>query len=72
MDEIRNRVQGLRYEIEDLRNGDQQQRLSRQSQMSMDSQKQREARVARKDELKQELDEIKQELVKLGRGMKRD
>ena len=72
MDEIRNRVQGLCYEIEDLRNGDQQQRLSRQSQMSWDSQKQREARVARNDEPEQELDEIEQELVKLGRGMKRD
>ena len=40
-----------------------EQRLSRQSQVSWDSQKQHEARVAR-------MDEIKEELVKLGRGMK--
>jgi len=53
----------LRHEIESLRKADQQQRLSRQSQVSWDSQKQHEARVAR-------MDEIKEELVKLGLGMK--
>ena len=63
MEEIRNRIQTLRYEIENLRKADREQRLSRQSQVSWDSQKQHEARVAR-------MDEIKEELVKLGRGMK--
>jgi hypothetical protein len=61
--EIRNRIQTLRDEIENLRKADREQRLSRQSQVSWDTQKQHEARVAR-------LDEIKEELVKLGRGMK--
>jgi hypothetical protein len=63
LEEIRNRIQALRHEIENLRRADQQQRLSRQSQVSWDSQKQHETRVAR-------MDEIKEELVKLGRGMK--
>lgn len=40
---------------------DQEQRLSRQSQVPWDAQKQHEARVAR-------MDEIKKELVKLGGG----
>jgi hypothetical protein len=63
LEEIRNRIQTLRYEIENLRKADRERRLSRQSQVSWDSQKQHEARVAR-------MDEIKEELVKLGRGMK--
>jgi hypothetical protein len=63
LEEIRNRIQALRHEIENLRKADQQQRLSRQSQVSWDSQKQHEDRVGR-------MDEIKQELAKLGRGMK--
>ena len=63
MEEIRNRIQTLRDEIENLRKADREQRLSRQLQVSWDSQKQHEARVAR-------MDEIKEELVKLGRGMK--
>jgi hypothetical protein len=63
LEEIRNRIQTLRYEIENLRKADREQRLRRQSQVSWDSQKQHEARVAR-------MDEIKEELVKLGRGMK--
>jgi hypothetical protein len=63
LEEIRNRIQTLRYEIENLRKADREQRLSRQSQVSWDSQKQHEARVAR-------MDEIKEELVKLGRGVK--
>jgi hypothetical protein len=62
LEEIRNRIQALRHEIENLRKADHQRRLSRQSQV-WDSQKQHEARVAR-------MDEIKEELVKLGRGMK--
>ena len=63
LEEIRNRIQALRHEIENLRNGDQQQRLSRQSQVSWDAQKQHEGRVVR-------MNEIKEELVKLARGMK--
>jgi hypothetical protein len=63
LEEIRNRIQALRHEIENLQKADQQQRLSRRSRVSWDSQKQHEARVAR-------MDEIKEELVKLGRGMK--
>jgi hypothetical protein len=63
LEEIRIRILELRHEIESLRKADQQQRLSRQSQVSWDSQKQHEARVAR-------MDVIKEELVKLGRGMK--
>ena len=63
LEEIRNRIQALRHEIENLRKVDQQQRLSRQSQVSWDSQKQHEDRVGR-------MDEIKQELAKLGHGMK--
>jgi hypothetical protein len=63
LEEIRNRIQALRHEIENLRKVDEQQRLSRQSQVSWDSQNQHEDRVGR-------MDEIKQELAKLGRGMK--
>jgi hypothetical protein len=63
LDEIRNRIQALRDEIDNLRKADREQRLSRQSQVSWGSQKQHEARVAR-------MDEIKEELIKLGRGMK--
>jgi hypothetical protein len=63
LEEIRNRIQTLRDEIENLWKADREQRLSRQSQVSWDSQKQHEARVAR-------MDEIKEELVKLGRGIK--
>jgi hypothetical protein len=63
LEEIRNRIQALRDEIDNLRKADREQRLTRQSQVSWDSQKQHEARVAR-------MDEIKEELVKLGRGMK--
>jgi hypothetical protein len=63
LEEIRIRIQELRHEIEELRKLDQQQRLSRQSQVPWDAQKQHEARVAR-------LDEIQEELIKLGRGKK--
>jgi prefoldin subunit 5 len=62
-EEVRKRIQELRHEIEELRKVDQQQRLSRQSQVPWDAQKQHEARVAR-------MDEIKEELLKLGRGLK--
>jgi prefoldin subunit 5 len=63
LEEIRTRIQELRHEIEELHRLDRQQRLSRQSQVPWDAQKQHEARVAR-------MDEIKEELVKLGRGKK--
>jgi hypothetical protein len=63
LEEIRTRLQKLRHEIEELRELDRQQRLSRQSQVPWDAQKQHEARVAR-------MDEIKEELVRLGRGKK--
>jgi len=63
LEEIRTRVQELLREIEELSKLDQQQRLGRQSQVPWDAQKQHEARVAR-------MDEIKEELVKLGRGRK--
>ena len=63
MEEVRKRIQELRREIETLRNLDQEQRLKRESQVPWDTQKQHEARVAR-------MDEIKEELVKLGRGLK--
>ena len=62
-EEVRKRIQELRQEIENLSKLDQEQRLSRQSQVPWDAQKQHEARVAR-------MDEIKEELLKLGRGMK--
>jgi prefoldin subunit 5 len=62
-EEVRKRIQELRQEIDDLRKLDQQQRLSRQSQVPWDAQKQHEARVSR-------MDEIKEELLKLGRGLK--
>jgi archaellum component FlaC len=62
-EEIRIRIQELRHEIEELHKLDRQQRLSRQAQVPWDTQKQHEARVAR-------LDEIKEEVVKLGRGKK--
>ena len=62
-EELRKRIQELRHEIEELREVDQQRRLSRQSQVPWDAQKQHEARVAR-------MDEIKEELSKLGRGLK--
>ena len=63
LEEVRTRIQELRQEIENLRKLDQEQRLSRQSQMPWEGQKQHEARVAR-------MDEIKDELNKLGRGLK--
>ena len=63
LEEIRERIQVLRQEIEKLSKADQKQRLGRQSQVSWDSRKLHEARVAR-------MDEIKEELVKLGRAMK--
>ena len=62
-EEIRNRIQKLRQEIENLRKLDEEQRLSRQSQVPWEAQKQHEARVAR-------MGEIKEELGKLGRGLK--
>jgi hypothetical protein len=62
-EEVRNRIQELRQEIENLLKLDQEQRLSRQSQVAWDAQKQHEARVAR-------MDKIKDELLKLGRGQK--
>jgi len=63
LEEVRNRIQELRQEIENLRKLDKEQRLSRQSQVPWDTQKQHEARVAR-------MDEIKEELGELGRGLK--
>jgi len=63
LEEVRKRIQELRHEIEELRNVDHEKRLSRQSQVPWDSQKRDEARVAR-------MDEIKEELLKLGRGLK--
>jgi prefoldin subunit 5 len=65
LEEVRTRIQELRQEIENLRKLDQQQRLSRQSQVPWDSQKQHEARLAR-------MEEIKDELGKLVRGLKLD
>jgi hypothetical protein len=62
-EEVRTRIQQLRQEIENLLELDREQRLSRQSQVPWDAQKQHEARVAR-------MDEIKEELVKLGRALK--
>jgi hypothetical protein len=61
-EEVRTRIQELRQEIANLLKLDREQRLSRQSQVPWDAQKQHEARVAR-------MDEIKKELVKLGRGL---
>jgi hypothetical protein len=61
--EIRSRIQELRNEIEELRKVDREKRLSRQSQVSWDAQKQHETRIAR-------MDEIKEELIKLGRRKK--
>src|SRR6266849_10983167 len=61
--EIRARIQELRHKIEELRQEDQRQRLSRQSQVSWDSQKAHEARVAC-------MDEIKEELLKLDSAIK--
>ena len=63
LEQIRTRIRDLLHEIEELRKLDQHQRLSRQSQVPWDAQNQHEARVAR-------MDEIKEELVKLGRGIK--
>lgn len=63
LEEVRNRIQELRREIEGLCKLDEEQRLVRQSQVPWDTQKQHEARVAR-------MDEIKEELLKLGRGLK--
>ena len=62
-EEVRTRVQELRHEIENLVKLDREQRLSRQSQVPWDAQKQHEARVAR-------MDEIKEELLKLGSRLK--
>jgi hypothetical protein len=62
-EDVRNRIRELRHEIAQLRKLDQEQRLSRQSQVPWDVQNQHEARVAR-------MDEIKDEMLKLGRGMK--
>jgi uncharacterized membrane-anchored protein YjiN (DUF445 family) len=62
-EEVRKRIQELRHEIEELRKVDHEKRLSRESQVPWDALKQHEARVAR-------MDEIKEELLKLGRGLK--
>ena len=53
----------MRQENENLRKLDEEQRLIRQSQVPWDAQKQHEARVTR-------MDEIKEELVRLGGGKK--
>ena len=63
LEAVRIRIQELRHEIENLRKLDQEQRLSRQPQVPWEGQQQHEARVAR-------MDEIKDELNKLGRGLK--
>jgi prefoldin subunit 5 len=63
MEEVRKRIQELRQEIETLRKLDQEQRLSRESQVPRDARKQYEARLAR-------MDEIKEELLQIGRGLK--
>jgi hypothetical protein len=63
LEEVRNRIQELRQEIENLRKLDRERRLSRQSQVPWEGQTQHEARLAR-------MDEIKDELAKLGRGVK--
>jgi ribosome recycling factor len=62
-EEVRTRIRELRQEIENLLKLDREQRLSRQSQVPWDVQKQHETRVAR-------MDEIKEELVNLGRSLK--
>jgi hypothetical protein len=62
-EEVRTRIEELRQEIENLLKLDREKRASRQSQVPWDAQKQHEARVAR-------MDEIKEELVKLGRALK--
>jgi len=63
LEEIRTRVQELLREIEALRKMDQEQRLGRQSRVPRDGETLHEARLAR-------IDEIKDELGKLARGLK--
>jgi phosphoenolpyruvate carboxylase len=63
LEEVRNRIQDLRQEIENLRQLDKERRLNRQIQVPWQEQTQHEARLAR-------MDEIKDELGKLGRGLK--
>jgi hypothetical protein len=63
LEEIRNRIQTLRDEIGEPAEGRPGATAEPSTAGIMDSQKQHEARVAR-------MDEIKEELVKLGRGMK--
>jgi ribosomal protein L29 len=62
-EEVRKRIQELRHEIEELRKVDHEKRLSRQSQVPWDAQKQHEARVARMDEIKEELVSCRSEFV---------
>ena len=58
MEEVRKRIQELRQEIETLRKLDQEQRLSRESQVPWDALKQHDARLARMYEIKEELDKL--------------
>jgi hypothetical protein len=58
LEDVLNWIQQLRQEIESLRKLDQGRRLSRQSQVPWEGQTQHEARVARMDEIKDELSKI--------------
>jgi archaellum component FlaC len=63
LEQVRARIEELRNEIEDLTKTDKRDRLTRQSGVPWDGRTQHEARIVR-------LNEIKEELAKLGGGKK--
>jgi archaellum component FlaC len=63
LEQVRTRIEELRNEIEDLTKIDKRERLTRQSGVPWDGRTQHEARIVR-------INEIKEELVKLGGGKK--
>jgi hypothetical protein len=63
LEQVRARIEELRIEIEDLTETDKRDRLTRQSGAPWDGRTQHEARIVR-------INEIKEELAKLGGGKK--
>jgi archaellum component FlaC len=63
LEQVRARIEELRNEIEDLTKTDERERLTRQSGVPWDRRTQHDARIVR-------INEIKEELVKLGGGKK--
>jgi archaellum component FlaC len=59
LEQVRARIEELRNEIEDLTKTDKRERLTRQSWVPWDGRTQHEARIARINEIKEELAKLK-------------